>query len=537
VLGLRAGSAGLFILPQTNAEKETLTMSLFHWLRNLRSARRARGTSRQRLAPRFRPRLEFLEDRQVPSTLTVLNTADSGPRSLRDTIAAADSRDTIVFDPSLAGQTITLTGGELAINKSLDIEGPGQGQLPVTVSGNGTSRVFDIAGPSTTATLANLNIANGIAGQGGGIFDSGATLYLVHDTVAGTAQGAPGVDAQGGAIYQAGGQLSLTQCSLSGTANGGAGDAATPGGAALGGGIYNAGGVLTANDCVFKDFALGGNGAPGGAAVGGDIYDTAATTATITASQFSGQAQGGVGLAIGEAGAGVGGGIYQGGGSLSLTSCQSSGFNQVASGFAIGERGVAAPAQGGFLYVAGGTVSMVNTTVFAAAFGTPAEGGGMYLAAGSVAMSNCTVSSRAVGTNSDALGGGIYMAGGNLAVQSSTISSTALAENNTNQGNGGGIYEAGGVLTSSNCLFTNCYAANYGYVSYGGGLYVAAGTASIDKCAFEDDNARGNLGGEGFGGAIYIAPDGSVCISQNTSFLDNRATTSGDNIVGTYTIC
>jgi hypothetical protein len=483
-----------------------------------------------------------LEDRRLPSTLTVTNTADSGAGSLRDAIAAAQAGDTIDFDPSLNGQTLQLTSGELVINKSLDIEGPGQGQLPVTVSGNATNRVFDITDPSTIVTLANLNTANGVARQGGGIFDAGATLYLVHDTLAGTAQGAPGGDGQGGAIYQAGGQLSLTQCSLFGTANGGAGDAATPAGAAQGGGIFSAGGVLTANGCVFTDFALGGNGEPGGAAVGGDIYDWSSTTATITDSQFFGQLEGGNGFAIGEAGAGLGGGIYQQGGSLGLTYCQSG--NQIfsgtvpvgvnSSGFPVNE--LDGLAQGGFLYVAGGTVSIVNTNLGGAAYGS-AQGAGLYLAAGSVAMSNCTVSGQAVGVNGDALGGGIYMAGGTLEVQRSTISSRALAEINSSAGNGGGIYQAGGVLTLSNCMFTNDNASTYGTVADGGGLYVSAGTASIQHCAFADDNAIGDLGGEGFGGAIYIAPDASVCISQNTSFLNNSATTSGGNIVGTYTIC
>src|SRR5262245_56284575 len=89
------------------------------------------------------PRLEILEDRDVPSTLTVSNAIDSGAGSLPDTIKHASSGDMIVFDPSLNGQTITLTSGELAITKSLDIEGPGAGLL--AISGNDQFRVFDIS--------------------------------------------------------------------------------------------------------------------------------------------------------------------------------------------------------------------------------------------------------------------------------------------------------------------------------------------------------------------------------------------------------
>ena len=63
----------------------------------------------------FLPRIEALEERTLLSTLTVVNTADSGPGSLRATIAGAAAGDTIVFNHALAGQTITLTSGELTI--------------------------------------------------------------------------------------------------------------------------------------------------------------------------------------------------------------------------------------------------------------------------------------------------------------------------------------------------------------------------------------------------------------------------------------
>src|SRR5947209_16982329 len=75
---------------------------------------------------RWRPRLEVLEDRFVPSTLTVTSAADDGTSgTLRAVIGAASPGSTIVFDHRLDGKTIALTRGQMNLNKNLDIEGPG----------------------------------------------------------------------------------------------------------------------------------------------------------------------------------------------------------------------------------------------------------------------------------------------------------------------------------------------------------------------------------------------------------------------------
>src|SRR5262245_42996008 len=93
----------------------------------------------------LRRRLEALEDRLTPGTLTVTSNADSGPGSLRAAIAAAAGGDSIVFAPAV--HAITLTTGELAISKSLNIQGPGPGLL--AVSGNDAGRVFHTSGSVT----------------------------------------------------------------------------------------------------------------------------------------------------------------------------------------------------------------------------------------------------------------------------------------------------------------------------------------------------------------------------------------------------
>src|ERR1700712_603539 len=77
------------------------------------------------------------------ATLIVTNTGDTGSGSLRAGITAAAPGDTITFDPSLNGQTIVLTSGQIAINKTLTINGPGATNL--AISGNNTSRIFNIS--------------------------------------------------------------------------------------------------------------------------------------------------------------------------------------------------------------------------------------------------------------------------------------------------------------------------------------------------------------------------------------------------------
>src|SRR2546421_13078900 len=103
------------------------------------------------------------------ATITVTNTNDSGPGSLRQELADANDGDTINFDVSLKGQTIALTSGELVIDKSLTITGPGSEQLVVSVDFHQyTFRIFHVM-ETPTVTIEGLTIGPSLYFSGCGI--------------------------------------------------------------------------------------------------------------------------------------------------------------------------------------------------------------------------------------------------------------------------------------------------------------------------------------------------------------------------------
>src|SRR6478672_4844268 len=93
--------------------------------------------------------------------ITVTNTNDSGPGSLRQGLADANDGDTINF--AVTG-TIGLTSGELLVSKNITISGPGAENL--AVNGNAKSTVFHIA-PGETVTISDLTITNGDSSSSG----------------------------------------------------------------------------------------------------------------------------------------------------------------------------------------------------------------------------------------------------------------------------------------------------------------------------------------------------------------------------------
>ncbi len=464
--------------------------------------------SNRKPAARYRPTLEALEDRTLPSTLTVLNVADSGPGSLRAAIAAAQNGDTITFDPSLNGQSINLTSGELAIDKSLDIEGPGTSAYPfreaLVVSSLLTSRIFDVL-PGANVTIANLYVNGGAADRGGIFYNAGSLTLKGCYVSAGHATGdyspaSPGGPGMGGAIYNASGaSLAVIHSGINGnSAYGGDADQGFTGGAGMGGAIYEAGGVvLISNSTVYQAEVDGGD---------------------MNVPPFGGIRNG----------PSLGGDIFVAGGVLQVTN------SHVSNGYAVS----AGPSAGGAIYQAGGDVSVNDSSIDGAVFGgLTAQGGAIYQAAGAMRLTNCLVGGEAFSfSDAPAQGGGIYQAGGALSLTNCHLIGTpgfSLAQE------GGAIYQAGGVSNVTNCTFFE--NSVYGPVAQGGAIYVAGGSLDIQNSTFQNNVAVGtdNLGnvggGLGVGGAVYIA-GGTVRISKNTTFAGDFASTSNPDVFGPYTI-
>ncbi len=144
----------------------------------------------------------------TPLVTVVSSATDGSPGSLRNIIAGVPPGTVITIAPGLAGQVLTLTSGQLLIDKNVTIDG--SGLLPgLTLSGGNTSRVLDITGsPLATVTLKGLTITAGSASTGGCIRNQGI-LNLVNMTVSGCTS----VN-EGGGIYNLGGTLNLTNTTV-----------------------------------------------------------------------------------------------------------------------------------------------------------------------------------------------------------------------------------------------------------------------------------------------------------------------------------
>jgi len=481
----------------------------------------SRRSSHRRRFAAFR--LERLEERTVLSPLFVTSSANSGPGTLRDTIALASSGATIYFELPKNVHTITLKS-ELDIDKSLDIEGLGPNKL--TISGNDASRVFDIGPDATAVTIAGMTITDGLANgnsplrasTGGGILNRGS-LTLFNDVLSNN---------------QALGQISSSNLI----------------GRAIGGGVANLGPTLNVTACQLinnqargADFSSGGeqgtlagSGASGAIGNPPSLISGVTDRVSVTDSLFAGNvARGGSGWTGMNAGMGLGGSISNGG-ELSVTGSIFTANQAIGGNY---NTGSADEGGGGGLGVGGAISSgafgetvqslVVSGSIFdhnqaVGGNGNGGDrpnigaGGAISVLKGSGNISNCTPDHNlalggqgaAGSSGGDGLGGGIanFFGGPTL-----TVTGTTVDHNKARGGHGG--------------------AGGNGGNGYGGGLYNDTGsTLDLTGATVEYNLALGGgHDGLGIGGGVYSI--GTLTPSHVTKvnvIKKNHASTGDDNI-------
>jgi hypothetical protein len=453
-----------------------------------RSRRKGTGFSRTR----FLPSLDRMEDRILLSTLTVTNNDDSGCGSLRALIAVARSGDIIDFANGLKGQTITLTTNELKITTSLTIDGPAHGQL--TVSGGGTSRVFEVE-DNATVTINDLTVTDG---------------YTVGDS-------------GGGMLVDAGSTLNLDRVVLSGN-RALAGNAGALGGS--GGGIENTG-TLTVTDSTFTENVASLSaivvGSQGGA------IDSSGPSLTVINSAFTSNKADGTPTG---AGAGDGGAINANGSTVTITNSTFSGneaLGRTANGGAISIEGplTATSTYDGNTTITGSSffgnqaIGANGANDFTNEFGGQALGGAVFT------DSALTMIVDSAFTNNLAKGGD----------QGNNNSGVTDQDTNGFVGlaTGGGICNQGASLTVTNSLFTGNVAkggnsgTGVGGSAAGGGILSAGfSTATLTRVtllgngAFGGNGGPASPGGSGVGGGFYNGFDANATVSRSL-FLGNQA--------------
>lgn len=202
------------------------------------------------------------------TTIIITNTGDNGPGSLRQALADANAGDTI--DATGISGVITLTSGQLLVDKSVTINGAGADML--AIDANMASRVFQIGlgQIGETVTISNLTIRNAQGNFGGGIFITNAvTATIINCTVSGSSAGF------GGGIFNDAALLTIANTTISGNI------------ASEGGGAYNNGALTITNS------TLSGNS---GQSVGGAVFNDKGTmqVTNSTISNNSGFSGGGI---------------------------------------------------------------------------------------------------------------------------------------------------------------------------------------------------------------------------------------------------
>jgi hypothetical protein len=401
--------------------------------------------------------------------------------------------------------------------------------------------------------VTNSVISGNGATFGGGVFSSG-TLMINDSTI--TANSAAG--GEGGGIYNLG-TATITNSVVSNNmaASGGAidDDSISAGGGALiikgsvvsnnssagaGGGIVVYNSSVTIEGSTFANNRAGDAGAA--TALGGAICAEGSVTLAITASLFAANV-----AECSDVGSALGGAIYMsnfGGIPPGTLAVSSSDFVQnSADGFA---------AYGGAIEVDAGVDVAVTSSLFggnSARGDDYAEGGALDLEISSAAHATISVSSflcnqalvqsLSSSDGGNANGGAVFTDGPLTIKNSSFIGNEAIGGAATDggvpgNGEGGAIDNVGTLTVNGDMILGNeAVGGSGGGNGYGGGIYSTGTTKLTGTLITLNLAAGGEADGQGCGGGLYIV-NGVTIVTANTKVMLNQATTSSNNIYGSY---
>jgi hypothetical protein len=195
-----------------------------------------------------------------------------------------------------------------------------------------------------------------------------------------------------------------------------------------------------------------------------------------------------------------GGGIYNYGGTLTLTNITVSGNSAVVSG--------------GGVWDYSGTLTLTNSTV-ADNSAAASYGGGIYISNSKLTITDSTVS----GNSASYYGGGIYNSYTELSLTNSTVSG-----NSTKYSRGGGIFNYGGTLTSTNTTFAGNSAP-----ADAGGIDNWYATLALKNTVLANNHGGNCLSTGGATSHGYNLSDDTTCTAFLTSNDKNNVSAGLDS--------